>query len=130
MQDDARGATALCDTLRGIRGVTNVQANLSAGGATVYYHACSTARAKVLEMLGRPLSGQARPAVVAGLLAEAVAEHLADATRNPSEDQLVACYNRPTAQGLFSTRGKSLDAGCGTGRSHCRSRPAAMRSMG
>jgi hypothetical protein len=79
MQDDPRAAAVVCGVLRRIDGVTDVQANVAAGSVTVHYNPRSPARVQVLDTLGHPQPGQARPGVVANLLADALAKHLADA---------------------------------------------------
>ena len=74
VQDDPRGAAALCRLLHGIDGVADVQANPVAGRVTVLYDGRSTTRARGLEALGHPQPAPARSNVVA----DAVAKHLAD----------------------------------------------------
>jgi len=79
VQDDARAAAALGAVLRGIDGVTEVHTNVTAGSVVVHYDPHSTARAEVLDALGRPRPGQPRSGAVANVLANAVAKNLADA---------------------------------------------------
>jgi hypothetical protein len=78
MQDDAPAAAALCAALRGIDGVTEMQANATAGSVIVHHDPHSTARTQVLDALGHP-QPRPRPGAVANVLADAVAKNLADA---------------------------------------------------
>jgi copper chaperone CopZ len=79
VQDDARAAAALRAALRGIDGVTEVEANVTAASVTVHYDPRGTARARVLDALGHPKPAQLGPGAVDNVLADAMAKHLAEA---------------------------------------------------
>jgi hypothetical protein len=82
LRDNADAAAARRAALLEIRGVTSVRVNLVTGSVTVLYEASAATRTRLLAALGcqgqRP-SAPARGSALAGILTDAVAEHLAKA---------------------------------------------------